>query len=126
MKTNETEIPETNHTKLAAGVLKQAAQDLRRFHQAHNSTERDLYLDAESWVLSDDRSWSFSFLNVCGLLHRAPEELRYELLGELSLSPMTQWARRCRRATHRLRTRLVEHFRGEHHGATPVLVQPVH
>ena len=35
---------------LAAGVLKQAAYDLRRFHAATKGGKRELYLDAYSWI----------------------------------------------------------------------------
>ena len=70
---------------LAAGVLKQAAQDLRRFHGATSAIERDLYLDAYRWVISDDYSWPFSFLNVCQLLKLTPEILRQDLLDEASV-----------------------------------------
>jgi len=53
--------------ELAAGVLKQAAYELRRFHGATTAVERELYQDAYSWVMSDDSTWPFSFLNVCRL-----------------------------------------------------------
>jgi hypothetical protein len=59
---------ETSQRELAAGVLKQAANDLRRFHGATSEVERELYLDAYSWVISDDFSCPFSFLKVCYLL----------------------------------------------------------
>ena len=76
--------------ELAAGVLKQTAQDLRRFRSATSKIERKLYLDAYGWVMSDDDSWPFSFPNVCRLLNRIPEDLRHELIGDLSLGPFTQ------------------------------------
>ncbi|MGB6313504.1 MAG: hypothetical protein WBG13_13230, partial [Pseudolabrys sp.] len=72
MKTNNTYIFDQSPRELAAGVLKQAAEDLRRFHGATSKVERELYLDADSWVMSDDCSWPFSFPNVCRLLNRAP------------------------------------------------------
>jgi hypothetical protein len=82
---------------LAAGVLKQAAQDLRRFHGANSVVERELYRDAYSWLISDDQEWPFSFLNVCQLLKLTPEILRLELLGDASVGPFTYGARRCAR-----------------------------
>jgi hypothetical protein len=88
----------TNQKDLAAGVLKQAAQDLRRFHGATSAIERELYLDAYSWVISDDCSWPFSFLNVCQLLDLAPESLRQELLTDASLGLFSYFARRGGRA----------------------------
>jgi len=88
----------TSQRDLAAGVLKQAAQDLRRFHGATSAIERELYLDAYRWVISDDCSWPFSFLNVCQLLDLAPESLRHELLTDASLGLFSYLARRGARA----------------------------
>ena len=88
----------TNQKDLAAGVLKQAAQDLRRFHGATSAIERELYLDAYRWVISDDCSWPFSFLNVCQLLNLVPESLRQELLTDASLGLFSYLARRGGRA----------------------------
>jgi len=98
MKTAEDYISETSQRELASGILKQAAQDLRRFHGATSAIERELYLDAYSWVISDDCSWPFSFLNVCQLLNLAPESLRQELLTDASLGLFSYLARRGGRA----------------------------
>jgi hypothetical protein len=98
MKTGEDYISETSQRELASGILKQAAQDLRRFHGATNAVERELYLDAYRWLTVDDCSWPFSFLNVCRLLNLAPEAKREELLGNLSLGPLSYCIRRCGRA----------------------------
>ena len=92
---------ETSQKDLAAGVLKQAGLDLRRFHGATSAVERELYLDAYSWVISDDCSWPFSFLNVCQLLHLSPEAVREEQLGDLSLGAFSYWTRRCGRAARK-------------------------
>jgi len=89
---------ETSQKDLAAGILKQAAQDLRRFHGAASKVERELYLDAYRWVISYDCSWPFSFLNVCQLLNLAPESLREELLTDASLGLFSYLARRGGRA----------------------------
>ncbi len=51
----------TNQKDLAAGVLKQAAQDLRRFHGATSAIERELYLDAYR-CLTDASLGLFSYL----------------------------------------------------------------
>ena len=56
MNAIDTHISETSQRELAAGVLKQAEQDLRRFHGAAGTIERELYLDAYRWVMSDDCS----------------------------------------------------------------------
>ena len=98
MKTAEDYISETSQRELASGILKQAAQDLRRFHGATNAVEREFYQDAYRWVISDDCSWPFSFLNVCQLLNLAPESLRQELLTDASLGLFSYLARRGGRA----------------------------
>jgi hypothetical protein len=102
MKANDLNTSEESQRKLAAGVLKQAAQDLRRFHGATSRVERELYYDAYSWVMSDDYSWPHSFPNVCRILSRTPEELRQELVGDLAFGPLGQRARRCARAARRV------------------------
>lgn len=102
MKTAEDYISETSQTELASGILKQAAQDLRRFHGATSAVERELYHDAYRWVISDDCSWPFSFLNVCQLLKLAPEILRQDLLGDASLGLFGYLSRRSARAARSL------------------------
>ena len=82
---------ETSRKDLAAGILKQAGLDLRRFHGATSAVEREFYLDAHRWVISDDCSWPFSFLNVCQSLNLAPETVREEVLGDLSLGAFGYW-----------------------------------
>src|SRR5215467_11955445 len=106
MNTAEDFLAGTNQTDLAAGVLNQAAQDLRRFHGATSALERGLYLDAYSWLASGDTSWPFSFLSVCKSLNRAPEVLREELLGDQSLGALSYWMRRCGRAARKFQTSL--------------------
>jgi len=92
---------ETSRKDLAAGILKQAALDLRRFHGASSAVEREFYLDAHRWVTSDDCSWPFSFLNVCQALDLAPGTVREEVLGDLSLGAFGYWSRRCGRAARK-------------------------
>ena len=89
---------ETGQKELAAGVLKQAAQDLRRFNSATSAVERELYLDAYSWLTSEDSSWPFSFLNVCQLLSLTPDIVRQELVADAPRGFFTYWTRRSVRA----------------------------
>ena len=67
---------------LAKGVLRQAAKDLRAFHNAQEATGRELYRDAYSWVISNDLSWPYSFVNVCEALGLSAEFVRSELLAD--------------------------------------------
>jgi hypothetical protein len=102
MKANQTNNYKESQRELAAGVLKQAEQDLRRFHGAVSAIERELYVDAYRWVISDDCNWPFSFLMVCQLLNLVPEDVRNDLVGQLSLGTFSRWVRRCTRAVQRL------------------------
>jgi hypothetical protein len=117
MKTNDADISEESqrelateglkqaaHRELAAGVLKQAAQDLRRFHGATSKIEREVYLDAYRWLTVDECASPFSFLNVCQLLNLAPDDVRQELIGDLSSDAFSYWIRRCGRAAGRIRS----------------------
>ena len=79
---------------LAAGVLKQAAQDIRRFRNPRTRLERELYLDAYDWMTSYDTSWPFSFLNVCHALSIDAESTRHELLADAELGLFSYWIRR--------------------------------
>jgi hypothetical protein len=71
---------------LAAGVFCQAANDLQKFRYERRHTGQLLYREARDWVASNDRSWPYSFLNLCDALHLAPEIVRAELLGDDSSS----------------------------------------
>jgi hypothetical protein len=112
----------TSQKDLAAGVLKQAKQDLRRFHGATSAVERELYLDAYSWLTSDDSSWPFSFLNVCRLLNLSPEAVREELLGDLSLGIFSYLTRRSVRAARSFQIFLNRVFTTNRN---PIAVDPV-
>jgi hypothetical protein len=92
---------ETSRKDLAAGILKQARLDLRRFHDATSEIEREFYLDAYRWVISHDYSWPFSFLNVCQVLNLAPETVREDVLGDLSVGAFGYWTRRCGRVARK-------------------------
>jgi hypothetical protein len=109
----------TSQKALAAGVLKQAAQDLRRFHGATSAIERELYLDAYRWVRSDDCSWPFSFLNVCQLLNLTPDIVRQELVADASGGFFTYWTRRSVRAARSFQVFLSRAFT-KHQSTTAV------
>jgi len=105
------EPPEVTPEKgLAAGVLKQAAHDLRRFHAATTGVKRELYLDAYSWINADDFSWPYSFMNVCKLLDLCPEVVRAELLADAALGPLHYWISRAARLSRKLGFSVVRVF----------------
>jgi hypothetical protein len=109
---------ETSQKELAAGILKQAALDLRRFHGATSAVEREFYLDAHHWVMSDDCSWPFSFLNVCQALNLVPETVREEVLCDLSVGVFGYWSRRCGRAVRKFQIFLSSAFTNERNSNT--------
>ncbi len=105
------ELPAATPEKgLAAGVLKQTAYDLRRFHGATKGVKRELYLDAHSWINGNDFSWPYSFVNVCKLLDLCPEVVRTELLADASLGWFDYWTRRGGRLSRRLQASFVRVF----------------
>jgi hypothetical protein len=106
VKTTEDCLSEASQKELVSGILELAAQDLRRFHGAVSAVERELYHDAYRWVVSDDCSWPFSFLNVCQLLKLAPETLRQDLLDDASLGLFGYLSRRCARSLQNLSNRV--------------------
>ena len=105
---------------LAIGVLKQAAYDLRRFRTATKAVDRELYVDAHSWVTAYDSSWPYSFMNVCKLLNLCPEMVRAELLADASLGPFHYWIRRAGRLSRKLGSSVARVFEG---GRNPEAVE---
>jgi hypothetical protein len=122
MNRAEDYISETSQVELASGILGQAAQDLRRFHGATSAVERELYHDTYIWVISDDCSWPFSFLNVCQLLKLAPEVMRRDLLDDASIGLFGHLSRRYERAARSLQqfSNRVSTRRRRSTGADPV------
>jgi hypothetical protein len=103
-------VKQAAHRDLAAGVLKQVAQDLRRFRGATSKIERELYVDAYRWLTIDECSSPFSFLNVCQLLKLAPDDVRHELVGDISAGAFSYWIRRCGRTTRRFQSSFSRFF----------------
>jgi hypothetical protein len=106
----QTPPPPTAEKGLAVGVLKQAASDLRRYRTATKPADRELYLDAHSWVTAYDSSWPYSFMNVCKLLDLCPEIVREDLLADASLGPFHYWIRRAGRLSRKLGASVVRVF----------------
>src|SRR3984893_19536083 len=100
---------------LAAGVLKQAARDLRRFRAATTGAKRELYLDAYSWITANDFSWPYSFVNVCKLLNVCPEVVRAEIFADASLSWLDYWTKRAGNVSRRVRASFARVFAGRNH-----------
>jgi hypothetical protein len=116
MKANDTDNYERSRRELADGVLKQAERDLQRFHSAPSTIERELYLNAYMWVMSDDSTWPFSFLTVCGSLNLVPENVRQDLIDLQSLGALGRWARRCTQRVKRVHALLSKVPRNRRYG----------
>ena len=105
-------MPPTPEKGLAVGVLKQAASDLRRYRTATKAADREVYLDAHSWIMAYDSSWPYSFMNVCKLLDLCPEVVRAELLADAALGPFHFWIRRASRLSRKLGSSVARVFEG--------------
>ena len=75
---------------LAAGVLRQATADLRRFRQAEDAIGREMYSDAASWFSAHDPDWPYSFVNVCMALGVFPETVLNEVFADAESSWYSQ------------------------------------
>lgn len=104
------QTPPTPEKGLAVGVLKQAAYDLRRFRTATKPADREVYLDAHSWITAYDSSWPYSFMNVCKLLDLCPEIVRAELMADAVLGPFHYWIRRAGRLSRKLSSSVARVF----------------
>jgi hypothetical protein len=67
--------------RLVAAVLEDAVECFQKHVRARDQKARQLFLDAEEWIYSEDRSWPFSFENVCDLLQINPGYLRRGLIA---------------------------------------------
>jgi len=108
----EEPTPPTPEKGLAVGVLKQAAYDLRRYREATKPADREVYLDAHSWITAYDSSWPYSFMNVCKLLDLCPDVVRAELLADATLGPFHYWIRRAGRLSRKLSSSVTRVFEG--------------
>ena len=67
---------------LALAVLWESILDLDKYRFATRRRQQRLYWEAYDWITSDDRSWPFSFANLCDQLGLSVEPVRARLLGE--------------------------------------------
>lgn len=67
--------------RLVIAVLQDAVDCFQKHLRARDRKARQLFLDAEEWIGSEDRSWPFSFENICDLLQINAEYLRKGLMA---------------------------------------------
>jgi hypothetical protein len=72
--------PDRGETELMVAVLSEAAADIRRYRFARRRDHQRLFVKAYDWIMSDDMTWPFSFLNLCHTLGFSPEALRETIL----------------------------------------------
>ena len=66
--------------RLMVAVLEDGLNCFQKHINATDPKQRQLFLDAEEWIMSDDQSWFFSFVNVCDTLKLDPDYVREGLL----------------------------------------------
>jgi hypothetical protein len=72
---------------LVLAVLWQAVADLQKYRFATRRQQQRLYMEAYEWVDSKDRSWPYSFVNLCEILNLDPDPMREELLSSAGVIP---------------------------------------
>lgn len=72
--------PKTPERNLLLAMLAQAANDLQRCRLDLRRRSRRIYGEAYRWVMSNDRSHPFSFVNVCEALQLSPVALRQGMI----------------------------------------------
>jgi len=78
---------------LVLSVLWQAVADLQKFRFAPRRRQQRLYMEAYKWVASEDRSWAYSFVNLCEVLNLPEVALREQLLSlDIPQAPVEQHA----------------------------------
>jgi len=70
---------------MAAAVLFQAAEDLKKFRHESRAAGKMLYGEVRDWATSTDNAEPGSFLNVCRALQLTPDRVRADLLADDSL-----------------------------------------
>ena len=67
--------------RLVIAVLQDAVDCFQKHLLGRDRKAQQLFADAEQWIASEDRSWPFSFENVCDLLQINSEYLRRGLMA---------------------------------------------
>ena len=65
---------------LMSAVLLDAVECFQKYLLLHDEYSNRLFIEAENWILDNDREWLFSFINICDALTIDPHYLRKGLL----------------------------------------------
>ncbi|MCS6925111.1 MAG: hypothetical protein NZ578_04325 [Candidatus Binatia bacterium] len=68
--------PAQGERRLMVAILADALECFQKHFRATDSRGRQLWAEAERWLLSDDTTWLFSFVNICHTLGIHPLFLR--------------------------------------------------
>jgi hypothetical protein len=66
---------------LLLAMLEMATEDFQKYVLAKDSQGKELFRDAEEWILSKNTRWFFSFENVCRHLQLDPTYIRRGLMN---------------------------------------------
>ena len=66
--------------RLMLAVLEDAIEYFQEYVLAENKKGKELFQEAEEWILEKDSDWIFSFENICEVLRLNPNYLRQGLL----------------------------------------------
>lgn len=69
-------VPKEAEYRLVVAVLEDAIDCYQKHLNSCDPKARQLFEEAEAWVASEDRSWPFSFVNICELLNLNPGFVR--------------------------------------------------
>lgn len=69
-------VPQQAEYNLVVALLEDAIHSFQKYRFAKTESARELYTEAREWFESSDRSWPFSFENVCMILGLDPDYVR--------------------------------------------------
>ncbi len=72
-------VAQEGEYNLVFALLEDAVHCFKKYRFAEAQSARELYDEAREWIESTDRSWPFSFENVCMILSIDPDFLRQGL-----------------------------------------------
>jgi len=73
-------LPMESEKRLMLAVLQDAVECYQKYIFARRGKDKNLFSDAEAWILEQDTRSTFSFDNVCDSLGLAPNYVRAGLL----------------------------------------------
>ncbi len=71
--------PQEAEFNLVRAILDDAIHCFKKYRFASEDASRAMYEEARDWIESTDRSWPFSYENICMLLGIEPDYLRLGL-----------------------------------------------